>query len=181
MRSFALGLYIFFIRPWKVFSIWALPVRGRHRALGGGQFRQFLFFLYWTFFVHISQIWVHMITFHCLLHQNNPKTQQYNGFYTLSALKSPKFVIFWNWSFFHLFSKHINFFGVISYFPGFFWEKKPKKGVWLLKYLNFMRLLSRISGENSIFWHIFLDFTLFHGIWVNSAPVFENSSNFAKI
>ena len=41
-----------------------------------------------------------MTTFHCLLHQNNPKTQQYNGFYTLSALKSPKLVIFWNWSFF---------------------------------------------------------------------------------
>ena len=44
-----------------------------------------------------------------------------------------------------------------------------------------MRLLSRISGENIIFWHIFLDSTLFHGIWVNSAPVSENSSNFAKI
>ena len=102
-------------------------------------------------------------------------------FYTFSALKSPKFVIFWNWSFFHLFSNPINFFGVISYFPCFFWEKKPKKGVWLLKYLNFMRLLSRISGENSIIWHIFLDSTLFHGIWVNSAPVSENSSNFAKI
>ena len=138
------------------------------------------FFLYWTFFVHISQIWVHMTTFHCLIHQNNPKTQQYNGFYTLSALKSPKLVIFWNWSFFHLFSNHINFLGVISYFPCFFWEKKPKKGICPLKYLNFWDFCWGYLVKNSIFWHIFLDFTLFRGISVYSAPVFENSSNFAK-
>ena len=139
------------------------------------------FFLYWTLFVHISQIWVHVNTFHCLLHQDSLKpAQQYNGFYTFSALKSPKFVIFWNWYFFHLFSNHINFFGVISYFPCFFWEKKPKKGICPLKYLNFWDFCRGYLVKNSIFWHIFLDFTLFRGISVNSAPVFENSSNFAK-
>ena len=119
--------------------------------------------------------------FYYVLDQHYPGAQKYGDFMKIVGMKSQKLVFVQN---FHFSMLDLFFASTLKFFSSNnnnVWEKMPKNRAELAKKGKILKFWPRCLPKKYSFWHIFLDFTLFHQFLAILVLNIVNFSYFALI